>query len=113
MKKSQVIIVVVFIIVVVLLEILLFNIGVLPKFIFAEDETLKYAFDMAGVIQTLVSIPLGLKVKNRPALCLGLFGGVINYGILVYYLSNSATTLACATIGVVALLILCILPSKD
>lgn len=113
MKKSQIIIVAVFIIVVALLEILLFNISVLPKFIFAEDETLKYALDTAGVIQTLVSIPLGLKVRKRPALCLALFGGVINYGILVYYLTNSATTLACSAIGAVAMLMFCILPNKD
>ena len=113
MKKYQIIIIVILIIVVALLEILLFSLGALPKFAFAEDETLKYALDMAGVIQTLISIPLGVKLRNRPGVCLALFAGVIHYGILVYYLSYSSTTLACAAIGAVALLMLCVLPSKE
>jgi len=65
------------------------------------------------VVQTLVAIPLGLKVRNRPYLWLMLFGAVIHYSLLVYFLTYSATTLGCAAIAAVAMLLLCILPPKE
>lgn len=113
MKKSQIVIATALIVVVAMLEILVFKIGVYPKFHLAGEEAMKYAFDVAGVVQTLVSIPLGMRLRNRPGVWLALFAGVIHYGILVFFLFNSATTLACAAIGAVALLMLCVLPTND
>ena len=54
MKKSQIVIATALIVVVAMLEILVFNIGVYPKFHLAGEEAMKYAFDVAGVVQTLV-----------------------------------------------------------
>jgi len=112
MRKTYVIIAAI-IVLFALLEVLLFSFGILPKNVLAKDDTIKYALDMAGVVQLLVAIPLGMKLRNRPPVWLALFGGVIHYGLLVFFLTNSATTLGCAAIAAVVLLLLCILPPKE
>ncbi len=69
------------------------------------DDTVQYVVDMVGAVITLIGIPLGMKMKSRPAVRLSLFALVIITSLLIYYLFYSSTTLACAAIGTVVLLL--------
>ena len=94
------------VLVLVVLEVLLFECGWMEMGLLQERVTLKYGLDMLGAALTVGLIPWGMRLRQQHALRVTLLGAVIIVNLLIYYLCDSSTTLACSAIGGVAFLLM-------
>lgn len=84
---------------------ILFETGLLPEGICAGMDSVQYVMDCGAMALTLLGIVIGMKADGRPCLRWVCFSVPLLASLLVYYLFVSATTLACAAVVGIAMLL--------